>query len=128
MKDPELRTVAFEKILATLLEGQTNTANQGGKARPVRSEGKPASSAGTSGRKKSGGPKAYVEALIDEGFFKKQRTITDVKAELANGGRHIALTSLSGPLQALTQERRLRRQKVAAKNGGSKTTYAYSDW
>jgi hypothetical protein len=127
VKDPELRTVAFEKILATLLEGQTAPASRGD-TRPGRTGSKKATPAGRSGGKKSGGPKAYVEALIDEGFFKKQRTIADVKAELANGGRHIALTSLSGPLQALTQERRLRRQKAAAKNGGSKTTYAHSNW
>jgi hypothetical protein len=66
--------------------------------------------------------------LIDDGFFKEQRTIAEVKAELANQGYHIALTSLSGPLQKLTQERRLRRQKVTAEGKGSKVTFAYSNW
>jgi hypothetical protein len=74
------------------------------------------------------GPKGHVEALIDDGFFNKQRTIAEVKAELANQGYHIALTSLSGPLQKLTQERRLRRQKVAAEGKGSKAAFAYSNW
>jgi hypothetical protein len=69
-----------------------------------------------------------VEALIDEDFFKKQRTIAEVKAELANQGHHIALTSLSGPLQKLTQERRLRRQKITGGSKGSKVSYAYSNW
>jgi hypothetical protein len=127
VKDPELRTVAFEKILATLLEGQTAPARRGD-TRPGRTGSKKATPAGRSGSKRSGGPKGSVEALIDDGFFSKPRTIADVKAELADGGRHIAITSLSGPLQLLTRERRLRRQKLAAKNGGTKATYAYSNW
>jgi hypothetical protein len=123
VKDPELRTVAFEKILATLLEGHGPTAGPGATKRAA-APGKKTSSAPRS----KGGPKASVEALIDDGFFSKPRTIADVKAELANGGRHIAITSLSGPLQLLTRERRLRRQKLSAKNGGTKATYAYSNW
>jgi hypothetical protein len=47
---------------------------------------------------------------------------------LANRGHHIPLTSLSGRLQSLTQERKLRRQKTAASSKGTKTTYAYSNW
>jgi hypothetical protein len=128
VKDPELRRVAFEKILVTLLEG--------GQSKPREQKGSQSTQRGTVTAKRtrkpsSGttrqGPKGHVEALIDDGFFKKQRTIAEVKAELANQGRHIALTSLSGPLQSLTQERRLRRQKIAA-GKGSKTTYAYSNW
>jgi hypothetical protein len=129
VKDPELRAVAFEKILSTLLEG--HISQQGSKVtKRTGTTGTPtATSQERKGEtKKPSGPKAYVEALIDEGFFEKQRTIADVKAELANGGRHIAVTSLSGPLQALTRERRLRRQKGTANDSGTKTTYAYSNW
>src|SRR5262249_48229859 len=79
---------------------------------------------GTATRK---GPKAYLEELFEDDFFKKPRTIAEVKAELANRGHHIALTSLSKPLQTLTQERQLRRQK-AATNGKGTRTYAYSNW
>lgn len=129
VKDPELRRVAFEKILATLLEQKSPThgssrATQKSQAssRAVRHPAKRVTS------KAQSGPKAYVEELISEGFFKEQRTIAQVKAELANGGRHIALTSLSGPLQKLTQERRLRRQKIVTNGKGTKATYAYSNW
>jgi hypothetical protein len=38
--------------------------------------------------KKGGGPKGCVRELIDDGFFKKPKTIAEVKAELANRGAH----------------------------------------
>jgi len=128
VKDPELRRVAFEKILATLLEqksipAKSRTAQPAGRAARA-----PAKALGSPTRRRPGGPTAYIQELIDEGFFKKQHTIADVKAELANRGHHIALTSLSGPLQSLTQKKRLRRQKAAAKGQKSKNTYAYSNW
>ena len=125
VKDPELRRVAFEKILEHLLEGGSSPAAPGKKASPKPKVSKRSSKRRTSSSGK--GPKARLVALVEEDYFKKQRTIAEVKAELANRGFHIPLTSLSGPLQTLTRERRLRRQKVAAKGKGSKTTYAYSN-
>jgi len=127
VKDPELRRVAFEKILTTLIEekspGRGKRTTRGTDAQPRTKRPSDPMAA-----KALSGPKGYVEELIEEDFFKEQRTIAEVKAELANRGRHIALTSLSGPLQKLTQERRLRRQKTTANGKGSKTTYAYSNW
>lgn len=129
VKDPELRRVAFERVLAALLErGQSGSRVQKPSPRPERrsprGEKTDKPSAGATRR----GPKGLVEALVGDSFFKKQRTIAAVKAELANQGHHIALTSLSGPLQRLTQERRLRRQRVTAGAKGSKGTFAYSNW
>jgi hypothetical protein len=129
VKDPELRRVAFEKILVTLIEREQSKP-QGQERSPRPERGSPTvekndkRSVGATRQ----GPKGQVEALIDDGFFKEQRTIAEVKAELANRGHHIALTSLSGPLQKLTQERRLRRQKVTADGKGSKAAFAYSNW
>ena len=76
----------------------------------------------------SSGPKAYVRELIEEGFFKKPKTIAEVRAELGNRGHHIAITSLSGPLQKLCQERALRRHKGTSDGNGKKTTFNYSEW
>jgi hypothetical protein len=42
---------------------------------------------------KRAGPQAYVEELVSDGFFKKQKTISEVKTELGNRGHHIALTA-----------------------------------
>src|SRR5437867_5973254 len=108
VKDPELRRVAFEKILTHLL-GDDASAPKASDASRKQPSSRAPRDRGSSRRAPSSkaGPKARVVELVDEGFFKQQRTIADVKTELANRGHHIPLTSLSGPLQSLTQERRL---------------------
>tara|TARA_R110002073_G_scaffold88233_1_gene209489 strand:+ start:25967 stop:26422 length:456 start_codon:yes stop_codon:yes gene_type:complete len=130
VKDPELRRVAFEKVLEHLLIGGPPPSAPGGPKKRKRASTprstKRATKTGTSSSGK--GPKARLVELIEEGYFKKQRTIAEVKAELANRGHHIPQTSLSGPLQTLTQDRQLRRQKVSTKGPGAKSTYAYSNW
>jgi len=68
-----------------------------------------------------------AEAVKEDGFFAKPKTISEVKAELANRGHHIPLTSLSGPLQKLCQDKELRRQKAEDK-GGKKKPFVYSNW
>jgi len=125
VNDPELKRAAFEKVLEDLLAHR-------GEEKPVAAPKPPRAGPRKSSRgaRKSasprGGPQAYVEELVDEGFFKKPKTITQVKAELENRGHHIPLTSLSGPLQKLCQRRTLRRHKV--KIAGNKQTFNYSNW
>jgi hypothetical protein len=124
IKDAELRRVAFERVLDDLLSGG-GTATQSGARTPkhversTRMAGKP---------RKNSGPKGYVRELIDDGFFKKPKTIAEVKAELANRGHHIALTSLSGPLQTLCQDRLLRRHKAKSGDKAKKASFNYSEW
>ncbi len=124
IKDPELRRVAFERVLDDLLSGG-GTATQGGARAPKQAERSKRASAKP---KKTSGPKGNVRELIDDDFFKKPKTIAEVKAELANRGHHIALTSLSGPLQTLCQDRLLRRHKAKSGDKAKKTTYNYSEW
>ncbi len=123
IKDPELRRVAFERVLDDLLRGSSTT--------PTIKEpfAKPAERAAPPGTriKRSRGPKGYIMELVRDGFFKKPRTIAEVKAELANRGHHIPRTSLSGPLQSLCQERVLRRHKSKSEKG-KKPVYNYSEW
>jgi len=118
VKDAELRRVAFERILNDLLSGGSEAQS-----------GKPKSSARAVKRghvnlpaKSRNGPQRYVEEMIDDGFFKKPKTISEVKAELENRGHHIPVTSLSAPMQKLCQKKLLRRQKPDGK------TYSYSNW
>lgn len=130
VNDPELRRVAFEKVLAHLLGDAAATAapHRTPSTKPTASKFRRSEASGRRPAAGKSGPKARVEELVAEGYFKQQRTIADVKTELANRGHHIPLTSLSGPLQSLTRERHLRRQKVAANGKGTKATYAYSNW
>jgi len=128
VSDPELRRVAFEKILAALLEKTETTYNskpRGG--RKIISSVAPATKRAG---KKLKGPKAYIHELIEEKFFTKPKALPQVKAELENRGHHIAVTSLSGPLQSLCKAKLLRRQKAIApgKAGKERQTYTYSEW
>lgn len=124
VKDPELRRVAFEKILETLLGRGSSGADTGKRA----SSGTKPRVAGKRPAAKKGGPQAYVEELVEEGFFKTPRTIAHVKAELANRGHHVPLTSLSGPLQNLCKinKKVLRRQRTRIE--GNRRSYCYSNW
>lgn len=121
VKDPDLRRVAFQKVLDDLLGSHVPARAPIGAVRK--------STAGEPSRARKPwkrGTQLYVEELVNDGFFKKPKTIAQVKAELENRGHHIALTSLSGPLQKLCQRRKLRRQKL--KTSGKKQTFAYSNW
>lgn len=126
VNDPELKQAAFVKVLDTLLAAASEHSSDSGeddeppkkrKARTKKTQSKQP--------KRSTGIKAYITELIDEGFFKTQRTIGAVKTELGNRGHHIPLTNLSGPLQRLCQQKRLRREK---KTKGNKNIFAYSKW
>lgn len=137
VKDAELRKVAFEKILDALLAAASETAGTQASAaagekpenkKQETAESKKGTQKVTTKKKARKGPKAYVRELVDEGFFKKPKTLAQVKVELENRGHHIAVTSLSGPLQALCKERTLRRQKTKAKADSKKQTYNYSEW
>jgi len=127
VKDGDLKGIAFGKILDALLgpgtggrEQQREPSPKGG---PGPTVGRKAPGA-KPGRKKTG-PKAYVEDLISDGFFSSPKTLTAVRAELGNRGHHVPMTSLSGPMITLCQERQLRRQKA---KDGKKQIYTYSHW
>jgi membrane protein involved in colicin uptake len=116
VKDPDLKRIAFQKILDDLL-GSRPTSKKVGAPSKATSKSKNTGSAGS-----KTGPKAYIEELIEDDFFQKPKTISEVRTALENHGHHIAVTSLSGPLQKLCQQRQLRRQK------NDSGTYTYSKW
>ena len=129
VKDAELRRVAFERILDDLLSGPNSATQQEPKSAKKSRTKKPAAGRARGGASKQAirsGPQVYVEELVSDGYFKKQRTISDVKTELGNRGHHIAMPSLSGPLQTLCQKKTLRRQKTDGTGG--KKIFGYSNW
>ena len=120
VKDPELRRIAFQRVLEELLGGGRR---KGGHNRQKQPRKKANRGAPKSGR---GGPNAFLREMHEEGFFQKPKTITAVKVELENRGHHIPMTSLSGPLQRLCKVKVLRRQKTEGK--GKKKPFGYSNW
>ena len=128
VKDAELRRSAFQIVLEDLLAGSRGMSGLRGKREGAQSGHAEADSVKTKRKPQSprGGTQSYVDELLSEGFFKKQKNISEVKAELENRGHHIPLSSLSGPLQRMCKERTLRRQKIT--KDGSRPTYSYSNW
>jgi hypothetical protein len=122
VKNASLKRLAFQKVLDDMLaappeRGKRSTGNS--------STSKP--KAGGTGRKsKKAGPMFYVEELAGEGFFKKQKTIAQVRTAIVNRGHHLPVTSLSGPLQKLCQRKVLRRERIVDEK--KKRSFAYSQW
>lgn len=127
IKDGDLKTIAFGKILDTLLAADSGSTEQPSRAksRHARRRKPTQSEAAKPDHKTSGGPKGYVEELIEEDFFDTPKTLASVRAELGNRGHHIPVTSLSRPMMILCQERRLRRQKA---KDGKREVFTYSNW
>lgn len=122
VKDAELKRVAFERVLNDLLAPGEESPLPRRTSRTSPSAKRAKKAMAKTNVKKRGGPQAYVEEMVEDGFFKKPKTISEVKAELENRGHHIPLTSLSGPMQKLCQRKILRRQKADGK------TFSYSNW
>lgn len=124
VKDPELKRVAFQTVLEDMLKvgSVVGSAKRGlAVAGPEMSTGRK-----KAGGSKMAGPQIHVEGLVTDGFFKKAKTIGQVKTQLENSGHNIPVTSLSGPLQILCQRRVLRRQRIPDDKG--KRLFAYSNW
>lgn len=58
---------------------------------------------------------SLVEELKHEGFFKKTKTLGDIKKRLGELGHNYPLTTLSGAMQGEAKKRRLRRFKQDGK-------------
>ncbi|HET9177431.1 MAG TPA: hypothetical protein VFQ24_03650 [Terriglobia bacterium] len=122
MPEGELKLKAFEVILTNLLLAREH--------RQVRREESPAAhldSAEGRARKKAAVPTSKRDRILElrnEDYFRDQRTISEVRQELATHGWHYPLTALSGVLQDLVQRRELRRQKAVE---GKKKVWKYSN-
>jgi hypothetical protein len=105
MRDGELKTKAFEILLQHLLAQETpNAVSQSGSVtEPTTTKQKKSAIPGTT--------KSRILLLKDEGFFLVPRSISEIKSELHAHGWILPMTTLSGPLQKLVQERQLRRIK-----------------
>lgn len=120
VSDPSLKQIAFQKVLDDLLKSSQEDEEP---AKPAKGAKAPAKKKSESLRGSArGGPTQYIQELIGDGFFKKPKTISEVKSELGNRGHHIAITGLSTPLIRLCKAKVLRRHK------GENNTFLYSPW
>ena len=110
MQDGELKIRAFEVFLQHLLELETPSG-------PVEARVSAKTSIDKSAKesKKPGSTKSRILLLKDESFFAQPRALAEIKAELQAHGWILPVTTLSGPLQGLVQDRELRRIKQEKK-------------
>lgn len=119
MPDGEMKVKAFEVILNHLLSGgQKPVAEARAESSPVV---KTARHRATSGSTSLSG---RILVLQDEGFFKTQKSLVEVRAELKAHGWHYPLSAMSGTMQKLVQNRKLRREQA---KHGNKEIWKYSD-
>jgi hypothetical protein len=57
------------------------------------------------------GPRAIIVELIEEGFFAKKKSLSEIQRKLEEMGHIFAQTSLSGPVLKLVREKKLNRNK-----------------
>ncbi|MGH9369291.1 MAG: hypothetical protein ACRD3M_16650 [Thermoanaerobaculia bacterium] len=120
MSDGDLKLKAFEVILAHLIGGRPVATKSPSKGREVPVAGKRPRRESESARSIT----SRILVLRDEGFFNSQKAIGEVREELRAHGWHYPLTTLSGRLQALVQQRELRRERVRQ---GNKKIWKYSN-
>lgn len=129
MPEGDLKLKAFELILTRLLSASGDVAlSDGGGERRSKGHrrtrpraGSPSSDAGAVDAPPVSTPTRILE-LKKEGFFKEERSISEIQDELRTHGWRYETTALSGPLIGLVQVRELRRAKG---QDGNKTIYKY---
>lgn len=118
MADGDLKLKAFEVILNHLLSEKLEkpaTPLARGKKSEITIPETEASNDSAAGR---------ILVLKDEGFFKTQKTLGEIREELETHGWHYPTTTLSGVLIELVQKRKLRRVRVKEEN---KKIWKYSN-
>src|ERR1700680_1720574 len=103
MADGPLKIAAFQTILATLLAEHEPRQP----VPPVQVK------VGADRRPDPGTLTGRILAIKSEEFFDTQRSLSEVRESLGSRGWHYPLTTLSGAMQNLVQQRQLRRERIA---------------
>lgn len=128
IKNDKLKEIAFSKLLSHLLDGDNSgEVAPDGKSSVKRKAKAVKSSSSKAAKSKSEGPMAWIEELIDEGFFKKPQSSASIREELETRSHHLSATDVTRPLQTLCHDRKLRRKKIAP-DGGTKTILHWVNW
>lgn len=122
IKDPQLKSVAFGRVLDFLLHGRESGGKEAteyvDRVRKIKKVER---------TKKSDGPKTWMEELIEEGFFEKPKTVKELLSALEERDHHLKNSDMQPYLRIFMKEKRLRRKKQASKEGG-KPVWHYSNW
>jgi len=115
--DPELRRVAFDRVLQHFLQSSQHV----GKPPPHA----PARVKADKGSTKPG-PKTWLQELADEGFFATPKHLAAIREALDERGHILKPQDLTAPLANLVKEKVLRRKKMSAQEGGKAQVHWYN--
>jgi len=111
--DPEIRRVAFDRVLQYLLQNNYSTdlpkKTTDNKIK-VKVKAKKDSTA-------KAGTKTWLEELIEEDFFKNPTSSKNILEALDERGHILKSTDITFALALLVKEKKLRRRKMAVEGG-----------
>jgi len=120
MPDGALKTAAFQTILAQLVQNEfaqpSPVSGRSAQIKPSVRKRNGSSAEGTTGR---------LISLIDEGIFRQQRSLAEIRRLLSERGWHYRLEDLGTPFTRLVRRRLLRRVQAAE---GGKKIWKYSNY
>jgi hypothetical protein len=120
MEAGELKTVAFRIALERFLDEVPDDQQAPPVARKAARQPRPRRDVALSPNTLTG----RILALKDDSFFAEQRGLGELRNELGSRGWHYPVTTLSGVMQRLVQNRELRRVRA---NEGKKKVWKYSN-
>ena len=115
MAEGPLKTAAFQTILTKLLNDSPL----------VEQASHPPDKDRVNSKVQPDTLKGRVLAVKAEGFFKIQRSLSEVREALGSRGWHYPLTTLSGGMQSIVQQRQLRRERISVRG---KQVWKYSNF
>lgn len=121
--EPELRRIAFDRILEHLLK--TGMATVDAKPKIGRTKAPKDRIAKTKGSTKPG-PKIWIQELVDEGFFENHQSSAAIREALDERGHILQATDLTYPLASLVEEKVLRRKKITSEDRGKSQVHWYN--
>ena|SRR5689334_1154507 len=123
VKDPELRKIAFDRILQRLLEEEKGNAPRGPR-RAVKI--KAGESSDRSRPPPKQGPIVWLSQLVQDGFFEEGQGQKEILSRLAQKGRHLRDYQITQQLLALVQRGVLEREKESDDSAGhGRTVWKY---
>ncbi|MEP7198126.1 MAG: hypothetical protein ABI851_16530 [Saprospiraceae bacterium] len=112
IKNEKLKEIAFSKLISHLLDGNSTDENDDDNSSTKKSKPKSTKRVASKASKgKTDGPKAWIEELVDENFFSKPKSSSDIRTELESRSHHLSATDITNPLQTICHAKKLRRKK-----------------
>jgi hypothetical protein len=123
ISDPQLRAIAFGKVLDRLLLDEPLRLVQPGNLPRGASLPPPKVAAAPS----RGGPNAWIDSLVAERFFSEARSLAEITEAVRAQGHNVESKNVTAPLEKLVQSKVLRRERKASETA-KRGVWMYSNY